>query len=70
VFFGSNLPAFSGTHLNLNGPHWPAAKVFYAIDPGAGEREKWTARLGKPRWVVLNYDSQAKLARVESSVSP
>jgi hypothetical protein len=69
VFFKENLPEFTGRHLNLNGPDWSSAGVFYAIDPGRGERAKWAAILHKPRWVVLAYDSQRKAATVDGSGS-
>ncbi|MDQ2776290.1 MAG: hypothetical protein M3Y57_15435 [Acidobacteriota bacterium] len=69
VFFKENLPEFTGKHLNLNGPDWSSAGVFYAIDPGLGGRAKWTALLHKPRWVVLAYDAQREVAKVDGSGS-
>jgi hypothetical protein len=44
---------------------WPSARVFYAVDPGPNQRASWTMMLGKPKWVVLTYDEQAGIGRVE-----
>jgi 4-amino-4-deoxy-L-arabinose transferase-like glycosyltransferase len=56
VFLKSSPPVFFGQHMNLNGPDWPRAKVFYAIDPGPELRMSWTRTLGRDRFVVVSYD--------------
>jgi hypothetical protein len=65
VFLGSSPPVFYGKHLNLNGPDWAHANVFYAVDPGPGERMAWARTLGRERWVVLGYDPARGVAREE-----
>jgi hypothetical protein len=57
VFLGSTPPVLYGDQLNLNGPDWPARRVFYAVDPGEAEREKWTIRFGQPGWVAVAFNS-------------
>ena len=65
VFLGSSPPVFYGKHLNLNGPDWAHANVFYAVDPGPGQRMAWARTLGRERWVVLGYDPSRGVAREE-----
>jgi len=65
VFLKSSPPDFYAEHLNLNGPDWAQAKVFYAVDPGPGERMVWTRTLGRERWVVVGYDPFARRAQQE-----
>lgn len=65
VFFKSSPPAFYGLHQNLNGPDWRRANVFYAVDPGPGQRTAWARTLGRERWVVLGYDPTRGVARLE-----
>ncbi len=65
VFLRDAPPRFHGHHLNLNVPDWPSARVFYAVDPGPDQRATWTMMLGKPKWVVLTYDEQTGIGRVE-----
>jgi len=65
VFLKSSLPVFAAQHLNLNGPNWQEAQVFYAVDPGPEQRRAWTQTLGRERWVVVGYDPAAKRAQLE-----
>jgi hypothetical protein len=65
VFLKSSPPVFYGLHLNLNGPDWAQAKVFYAVDPGPGQRMLWTRALGRERWVVVGYDPLRGVAQQE-----
>jgi hypothetical protein len=50
--------------LNLNGPAWPSARVFYARDPGPDDRARWAGVFQKRRWVVLRYDAQRGVAEI------
>lgn len=63
VFLKSAPPVFYGQHLNLNGPDWAQAKVFYAVDPGPGQRLAWTRALGRERFVVIGYDPVRRVAQ-------
>jgi hypothetical protein len=65
VFLRSSLPFFAAQHLNLNGPDWQHAQVFYAVDPGPGQRMAWTRTLGRERWVVVEYDPLVRRAQLE-----
>lgn len=65
VFLKSSPPAFYGEHLNLNGPGWAKANVFYAVDPGPAQRKSWTRILGRDRWVAVGYDPLRGVARLE-----
>jgi len=65
VFLKSSPPVFYGYHLNLNGPGWQQANVFYAVDPGPDQRMTWARTLGRERWVVLGYDPLRRVARQE-----
>src|ERR1035437_10818535 len=56
VFLKDSPSNFSGEHLNLNGPDWTGASVFYAVDPGPEGRSAWSLRFGHNRWVVITYD--------------
>lgn len=67
VVFLEDKHPFYGQHLNLNGPEWKSADVFYAIDPGPSERDAWAARLGRREWVVLTYDPGEKRAEIDRS---
>jgi hypothetical protein len=60
-------PPFHGEHLNLNGPDWQNAEVFYAVDPGVALRDEWAARLGWLQWVALTYNPSAGRAEIEST---
>jgi hypothetical protein len=62
VYLADTPEVFYGSHLNLNGPDWPTAGVFYAVDPGPTERAKWAGMLHRRRWVVLKYDAQRSTA--------
>lgn len=64
VFVQDSPPHFYAGHINLNRPDWQAARVFYAVDPGAQQRAHWTQTLRKFRWVVLRYDATAGKARM------
>jgi len=64
VFLQDSNP-FHGAYLNLNGPSWPRADVFYAIDPGAPERREWAGGFGGREWGVLRYDRNARRAEVD-----
>ncbi len=64
VFMADTLPDFYAMHLNPNTPGWPSARVFYAVDPGPGERAKWAGILRKRRWVLIRYDAERKIAEV------
>jgi hypothetical protein len=64
VFMADTLPDFYAMHLNPNTPGWPSARVFYAVDPGPGERAKWAGILRKRRWVLIRYDAQRKIAEL------
>jgi 4-amino-4-deoxy-L-arabinose transferase-like glycosyltransferase len=67
VFLADTLPDFHAIHLNPNTPNWPSARVFYAVDPGPGERAKWAGILRKGHWVVLRYDAERKIAEVAAT---
>jgi len=69
VYIENSLPAFYGPNLNLNGPDWPSAGVFYALDPGLEGRAKWAAILHKQRWVALRYDTPRGVAMVDAAGS-
>jgi hypothetical protein len=69
VYVMDTPPQFYGAHLNLNGPDWPSARVFYALDPGPGERARWTGILHRRRWVVLRYDSRSRVANPSATGS-
>jgi hypothetical protein len=64
VYFADNPQVFFGKRLNLNGPAWPSAGVFYAVDPGPDERAMWARILHSRRWVVLTYDAQRSVAKI------
>jgi hypothetical protein len=65
VFLRSSPPFFAAQHLNLNGPGWQQEQVFYAVDPGPGQRMAWARTLGRERWVVVGYDPLAGRALQE-----
>lgn len=67
VVFLSDHPPFYAEHLNLNGPDWRSADVFYAIDPGRSERTAWAQRFGRERWVVVTFDPERKIAVTTSA---
>jgi hypothetical protein len=69
VYFADTPPDFWGFHLNPNGPDWPSARVFYAVDPGPDERAKWMGILHKRRWVALRYDAHRRVAEVDGTGS-
>jgi hypothetical protein len=69
VYLADTPTVFYGSHLNLNGPDWPSAGVFYAVDPGPDERAKWAGILHKRRWVVVKYDVQRSVAEVAAAGS-
>jgi hypothetical protein len=56
VFLQTLSPVFFGEGLNMNGPDWPQAKVFYAIDPGPEQRTVWTHKLGYEKFLVIAFD--------------
>jgi hypothetical protein len=58
VVFLEDAPPFYAEHLDLNGPDWASADVFYAIDPGPSERSAWARRFGHKQWVVFTWDAQ------------
>ncbi len=68
VFLKDNAPSFHAEHLNLNGPDWPSARVFFAVDPGPDKRAKWAAALHKPRWLVLSYDPEHHIGIVDTPI--
>jgi hypothetical protein len=69
VYFADTPPVILGSHLNLNGPDWPSARVFYAVDPGPDQRAKWAGILHKPSWVVLRFDSERGVAEIDATGS-
>ncbi len=65
VVFLEDNPPFYAEHLNLNGPDWRTADVFYAIDPGASERPEWARRFGRTQWVVVTWDPRQRTGVTE-----
>jgi hypothetical protein len=65
VFLKSSPESFYGEHLNLNGPDWEQANVFYAVDPGPEQRLAWTRKLRRDRFFVITYDPETGAARQE-----
>jgi hypothetical protein len=65
VVFLRDNPPFFGEHLNLNGPDWQQADVFYAIDPGGSQRDEWATRLGRRGWVLLTFNPSGHRAETE-----
>jgi hypothetical protein len=57
IFLGSTPPVLYGEQLNLNRPNWPGRRVFYAVDPGEAERDKWTIRFGQPGWIAVAFNT-------------
>jgi hypothetical protein len=58
-------PIFFGEDLNLNGPDWRSAKVFYAIDPGDEQRTVWAQKLGYDKFVVIGFDPSRGFAELK-----
>lgn len=67
VVFFEDDPPFYGEHLNLNGPDWQSTHVFYAVDPGASQRDQWAAKLGRQGWVALRFDTAIGRAEIAST---
>lgn len=65
VVFMEIGPGFSARDFNQNGPAWRQAPVFFTIDPGPEHRPVIVRALARQRWVVVAYDSDAKIARVK-----
>jgi hypothetical protein len=65
VFLKRNSDSFINNHLNLNTPAWKSARVFYLLDPGPGQRQRWANVFGWNRWAVIGYDAQDKKARLD-----
>ncbi|MGA2647105.1 MAG: hypothetical protein ABSF15_20540 [Candidatus Sulfotelmatobacter sp.] len=43
-------------HFNLNEPDWRKASRVYLVDLGPAARSEWACRVGRPDWIVLDYD--------------
>ncbi len=50
-------------HFNLNQANWRSAPVVYLVDAEVERRSDWACRLGRPQWVVLQYDEAARVVR-------
>jgi hypothetical protein len=62
VFFHGS-ESFVAMHFNLNEPDWRKASLVYLVDPGSAERSEWACRVGRPDWIVLEYDSSTQRVR-------
>jgi hypothetical protein len=58
VIFVSSAPPLFPQHFMLNRPDWYRQRSFQAVDPGPGERSRWTGILGKRNWVLIEYISE------------
>jgi 4-amino-4-deoxy-L-arabinose transferase-like glycosyltransferase len=62
VFFHTS-DSFVAMHFNLNEPDWRKASRVYLVDPGPAARSEWACRVGRPDWIVLDYDGSTESVR-------
>lgn len=51
---------FHGSWLNLNPPGWQNALVLYLVDPGSEDRDRLAQKLGRPQWVLLDWNPETR----------
>jgi hypothetical protein len=57
VVLMQSAPGFGAKNFNPNAAEWERAPVFYVKDPGPARRQEVICALGRPRWVVVTYES-------------
>jgi len=70
IFWLDSAPVVYGKHYNLNGPDWRRDNLFYLVDPGPGERDRWACAAGRPAWVTIGYDELTQSVVEQRGLAP
>lgn len=58
VFLRDHTPPFTSKHVNWNAADWRASPRVYVNDPGPARREAVACLFGRPRYSIVQYDSE------------